>query len=500
MIKKIYIHAAIAMSFLLAVSAQAKVTPVQEYNPVLLDSASSPINLSCSAYGLSSSTKANADCIQKNLIDGTVCYDCHCKSNFKYSCNTTGVVPNGSACTADGPAKYASCSCANGYVDSSSVKTNLSSISYPSPVTGDDGTKCYKTSGFACASGYKRFSANPGVSGVTYTTQTPYSGSSLKCVSGYTASSKYRTSLPSSGYDCLTHNSVYLSSLKNPIYLYYFTGCSNSGNCTTSINDCISYNTQKDSASGITCYKVTGCQNGLQGSYLCGSSTSYSVNSAYFASTKIAKGSASCVKVTGCTSPYSKAYFGVAQSSLDSYKTSGSTSYDVQQLTMNDGQIVCRTPSGCNTSGGYYPNLPDCIKATTNNSSGTTCYKPTGCKTGLYNGYICNTATSVNSSYFRYSSSSLGSISCTKVTGCASPYTEACKGNCKAASSYTTSGSKTYEVHAYPNSSAPQIVCRKEIEPEPEPEPEQCPTGQYDYSCGTDCWGGKLYWWIDYMQ
>ena len=494
MIKNLYLYFILVVSLLLALSVQARVTPVQEYTPSFFDFSNASGKKTCATYGLLSSTLANADCIQKNLIDGTVCYDCHCKSNFKYRCNSGGVVPNGSACIADGYAKYASCSCANGYVDSSSVKTNLSSISYPSPVTGDDGTKCYKTSGFACASGYKRFSANPGVSGVTYTTQTPYSGSSLKCVSGYTASSKYRTSLPSSGYDCLKSSSVYLSSLKNPIYIYYFTGCSNNGNCASSVSDCVTYSTQRDSSSGITCYKITGCKNGLQGSYLCGDSDSYSVSDEYFVSTTISQGSANCLQVTGCTSPYSKAYFGVAQSSLDSYKTSGSISYDVQQLTMNDGQIVCRTPSGCNTSGGYYPNLPDCIKATTYNSSGTTCYKPTGCKTGLYNGYICNTATSVNSSYFRYSSSSLGSISCTKVTGCASPYTEACKGNCKAASSYTTSGSKTYEVHAYPNSSAPQIVCRKEIEQ------EQCPIGKYDYTCPKGCWNGLFSWWSIYKR
>lgn len=495
MIKKIYIYAVIAMSFLLAISAQAKVTPVQEYNPVLLDSGAAPGSMSCSTYGLLSSTMANADCQQRNLLDGTVCYECHCKSNFKYSCNTTGIVPNGSACTADGPAKYASCSCARGYVASASVTTGLSSISYPSPVTGDDGTKCYKASGFTCASGYKQYSSSSNGKCFTYTTQTPYSGSSLKCVSGYTLKSGCMTSLPSSGYDCLTNSSEYLSLLKNPIYLYYFTGCSNSGNCTTSINDCISYNTQKDTASGITCYKVTGCKNGLQGSYLCGASSSYSVNSAYFASSSVSQGSASCVKVTGCTTPYTKAYLGVAQSSINSYRTSGSTSYDVQQLTMNDGQVVCRTPSGCNSAAGYYASVPSCMASTSSTSNGVTCYKVTGCKTGVQGGAVCGTSTP-SGRYFIYSNDTLSGTSCTKVTGCASPYTQACKGKCSTTSSYTKSGSKTYEAHGYPNDTLPAIVCRKEIETVP----EGCPTGQYDYTCGSGCWGGRLYWWIDFKR
>ena len=336
---------ALAVSLSFALPAMAKVTPVHEYNPSWMET-SVDESVPCSAKGYFTEIQSNAVCTKKVQGDGTVCYDCQCASKYKYSCSSAGVVPSGDSCTVGGKTKYTACACAAGYVEGSSVTTNLESISYPTPVK-DGGIECYKTSGFSCASGYKQFTSNPPVEGVTYKTQTPYTGSSLKCVSGYTKTDEYMTSIPS-GYDCMTSDSVYLSSLKNPIYLYYFTGCSDGGNCTNTPISCSTYSAQK--GNGITCYKITGCMEGFvqesSSSYLCGDTKKYSASSAYYTSSTYSKGDVSCLKVTGCASSYEKAYIGSKVDS-SSYASSGSSSYEIQELVFGTGQLICRMAVGC---------------------------------------------------------------------------------------------------------------------------------------------------------
>ncbi len=350
--KTIQIFGVLLAFILLGLPAQSKVTPVHEYNTSNINS-STEETINCDVMGYFSQAQENAVCTKKTIAGGTTCYDCHCGSEYKYLCNTTGMTPSGNKCSADGTAKYSSCACASGYISSSSVTTGLASISYPTPVE-EKGIKCYKTSAFACASGYKSFTSNPSEGGITYTTQSPYSGSTLKCVSGYTKTDKYMTSVPS-GYDCMTRSSVYLSLLKSPIYLYYFTGCSDSGNCTSTLQDCLTSSSQK--SNGITCYKITGCQSGVvkgsSSTYMCLNSKSSSANSKYYTYTTISRGDVSCLKITGCTSPYEKAYIGTTVDK-SKYALGDVYSYEVQELISGSGQIICRTPNGCNAQKGYY--------------------------------------------------------------------------------------------------------------------------------------------------
>ena len=345
---------------ILAVSpARAKVTPIHEYE--LKQLTEGKIEYSCSNYNYFTSTQPNAVCSQvAPLPDGTVCYDCHCDtSKYKYSCTgVTGITGGSDYCDADGDRKYSSCACAEGYIAETAVNKNLASIEYPELYTGDDNkTKCYNKTAFTCKTNYKKFTSDPASPYVVYTTQTPFSGSSLECVSGYSnTGNRYYESRPENT-DCLEMGSISLDLLPTPKNLYYFNGnCSSSTECTTTTKDCVLYNPQtkttKDGGS-VTCNKISGCQSGIVGSYICGSRAA---NSTYFSNEKITDGSATCYKVTGCNTgnDYKEAYRGTSPAS--DYTTSSSTpfTYTVRRYITGSTQLICRMPSGCRTDKGYY--------------------------------------------------------------------------------------------------------------------------------------------------
>ena len=232
---------------------------------------------------------------------------------------------------------------------------NLTSISYPQPSTGDDGTKCYKKSAFACKGGYNKFTSHPDSPYVTYTTQSPFSDKSLQCVTGYSKTgNRYYESRPSNT-DCLEMSSINLSLLPTPKNLYYFTGsCSSSTGCTTTKKDCVSYNSQKGTTKtggSVTCNKISGCQSGLVGSYICGTTAA---SSSYFTSEKVTDGTTTCYKVSGCKtgSGYEQAYIGTSPAADYTTKSGSNYTYTVQKYTAGSASLVCRTPSGCRT--GYY--------------------------------------------------------------------------------------------------------------------------------------------------
>ena len=336
-------------------SAQAKVTPINEYNMTIIDDGQQAFNQSCASYGWFDSIQASATCTQQTLMNGTKCYDCHCDSKYKYTCSGTGITSSGEACSIGGTAKYTACACAEGYIKEAEFTPNLTSISYPQPSTGDDGTKCYKKSAFACKGGYNKFTSHPDSPYVTYTTQSPFSDKSLQCITGYSnTGGRYHINRPSNT-DCLEMSSINLSLLPTPINLYYFTGsCSSSTGCTTTKKDCVSYNSQKGTTKtggSVTCNKISGCQSGLVGSYICGTTAA---SSSYFTSEKVTDGTTTCYKVSGCKtgSGYEQAYIGTSPAADYTTKSGSNYTYTVQKYTAGSVSLVCRTPSGCRT--GYY--------------------------------------------------------------------------------------------------------------------------------------------------
>ena len=336
-------------------SAQAKVTPINEYNMTITDDGKQALNQSCASYGWFDSIQTNAICTLQTLMDGTKCYDCHCDSKYKYTCSGTNITGSGGACSIGGTAKYPACACAEGYIKEAEFTPNLTSISYPQPSTGDDGTKCYKKSAFACKGGYNKFTSHPDSPYVTYTTQSPFSDKSLQCITGYSnTGGRYHINRPSNT-DCLEMSSINLSLLPTPINLYYFTGsCSSSTRCTTTKKDCVLYNPQtKTTKTGgsVTCNKISGCQSGLVGSYICGTTAA---SSSYFTSEKVTDGTTTCYKVSGCKtgSGYEQAYIGTSPAADYTTKSGSNYTYTVQKYTAGSASLVCRTPSGCRT--GYY--------------------------------------------------------------------------------------------------------------------------------------------------
>ena len=336
-------------------SAQAKVTPINEYNMTINDDGKQALNQSCASYWWFDSIQTNSICTLQTLMDCTKCYDCHCDSKYKYTCSGTNITGSGGACSIGGTAKYTACACAEGYIKEAEFTPNLTSISYPQPSTGDDGTKCYKKSAFACKGGYNKFTSHPDSPYVTYTTQSPFSDKSLQCVTGYSKTgNRYYESRPSNT-DCLEMSSINLSLLPTPKNLYYFTGsCSSSTGCTTTKKDCVSYNSQKGTTKtggSVTCNKISGCQSGLVGSYICGTTAA---SSSYFTSEKVTDGTTTCYKVSGCKtgSGYEQAYIGTSPAADYTTKSGSNYTYTVQKYTAGSASLVCRTPSGCRT--GYY--------------------------------------------------------------------------------------------------------------------------------------------------
>ena len=355
MLKTRYILEAVMLSCLMTISVQAKVTPINEYNMIITDDKQQVFEQTCTAYGWSNSVLNNAICTQRTLMNGTKCYDCHCDSKYKYTCSGTGITGSGGACSIGGSDKYTACACAEGYIKEAEFTPNLTSISYPQPSTGDDGTKCYKKSAFACKGGYNKFTSHPASPYVTYTTQSPFSDKSLQCITGYSnTGGRYHINRPSNT-DCLEMSSINLSLLPTPINLYYFTGsCSSSTICTTTKKDCVLYNPQtKTTKTGgsVTCNKISGCQSGLVGSYICGTTAA---SSSYFTSEKVTDGTTTCYKVSGCKtgSGYEQAYIGTSPAADYTTKSGSNYTYTVQKYTAGSVSLVCRTPSGCRT--GYY--------------------------------------------------------------------------------------------------------------------------------------------------
>ncbi len=345
------------LSCLMTISAQAKVTPINEYNMTITDDKQQAFNQSCSAYGWFDSIQANAICTQQTLMNGAKCYDCHCDSKYKYACASEGIIGSGEACSIGGTKKYTACTCAEGYIKEAEVTKNLTSISYPQPSTGDDKTTCYKKSAFACNAGYNKFTSHPASPYVTYTTESPFSDKSLQCVTDYsnTGGRYFKAENRPANTDCLETSSISLDLLPSSIDLYYFNGnCSSSTGCTTTKKDCVLYNDQTGTTNkggSVTCNKISGCQSGLVGSYICGMTEA---DSNYFTSEKVTDGDAICYKVSGCKtgSGYEQAYIGTSPASDYTTKSGSNYTYTVKTHTSGSASLVCRTPSGCST--GYY--------------------------------------------------------------------------------------------------------------------------------------------------
>ena len=107
-------------------SAQAKVTPINEYNMTITDDGKQAFNQTCSAYGWYDSIQPNAICTkQQTLMDGTQCYACHCDSKYKYACTSEGIIGSSEACSADGTPKYTACACAEGYISTASLRMSV---------------------------------------------------------------------------------------------------------------------------------------------------------------------------------------------------------------------------------------------------------------------------------------------------------------------------------------------------------------------------------------
>ena len=83
-------------------SAQAKVTPINEYNMTITDDGKQAFNQTCDAYGWFNGIQANAICTQQTLMNGAKCYDCHCDSKYKYACTSEGITGSGEACSIGG--------------------------------------------------------------------------------------------------------------------------------------------------------------------------------------------------------------------------------------------------------------------------------------------------------------------------------------------------------------------------------------------------------------
>ena len=157
----------VVLSLFAAMPAQAKVTPIHEYNQAVVDDGSSSITITCETYNYYDSPVTNAICTQQNMPDGTVCYSCRCDtSDFPYTesdCGTLGFVNTASSCELREGIYYSTCPCdtTNGWYDESEFVSNVAS---KFTITSSDigkieasGTKdaltCYRASGFSCKTG-----------------------------------------------------------------------------------------------------------------------------------------------------------------------------------------------------------------------------------------------------------------------------------------------------------------------------------------------------------
>ena len=343
-------------------SAQAKVTPINEYNMTITDDGKQALNQSCASYEWFDSIQTNAICTLQTLMDGTKCYDCHCDSKYKYACTSEGIIGSGEACSADGTPKYTACACANDYISTASVKNVGTYFNTPTVYEDkDSNVKCYKKDSFTCANGYPTYKSGTTEEttyGITYNTESPFAESSLACVVSYDLPTNCQTSAPGEDLSCLKRATPTLTLYgSGTSTVYCFTGdCSNEGACVgNDTYDCIDVGTQRHQASGITCRKVKGCLSGAQSndSYFC---TSSAPDSKYFKSTSSTAGSVTCYKVTGCntSSGYDLADIGASNSTTYTTDDNTNYTYTVQKLEENSQQMVCRMPSGCRTDKEYY--------------------------------------------------------------------------------------------------------------------------------------------------
>ncbi len=343
-------------------SAQAKVTPINEYNMTITDDGKQAFNQTCKAYGWFDSIQANAICTkQQTLMDGTQCYACHCDSKYEYTCASEGITGSGEACSIGGTPKYTACTCAKDYISTASVKNVGTYFNTPEVYEDEDSkVKCYKKDSFTCADGYHVYKSTTEETtyGITYKTESPFTESSLACVVSYDLPSECQTSAPGEDLSCLTRATPTLSLIgEGKSTVYCFTGdCSGEGDCIgNDIPVCADVSTQRHSASGYTCRKVNGCLSGAQSnnSYFCSSSEP---DSTYFVSTGVSAGTHTCYQVTGCNTSNGYKLANMGASNSTTYKTDDSTNYTytVQKHEDNSQQIVCRMPSGCRTDKKYY--------------------------------------------------------------------------------------------------------------------------------------------------
>ena len=393
----------VVLSLFAAMPAQAKVTPIHEYNQAVVDDGSSSITISCENYNYYDSPVTNAICTQQNMPDGTVCYSCRCDtSDFPYTesdCGTTGFVPGTTSCALREGTRYSTCPCdtANGWYDESEFVSNVAT---KFTITSDDtgkieasGTKdaltCYRASGFSCKTGTSipwsdierstnnstatTYSDGPEfVYHIEYPFRKGPDNRTVVCAVGFKSIPDSMVSSIPSGetYKCLDFGGSKTATYTGDTY-YYVDGCSDSAPCTTTQNTCIVTNSSSfpkwDTATLTTSYtgwncrfEQEGCLLGLSTddkgvSVLC---TDTEPNSTYFTYTSIPhkNGTETCYAVSGCNTSkgYDKAHFGSIVTT-DFTKDDGTNyTYDANSVISNSYQMTCRVPNGCRTDKGYY--------------------------------------------------------------------------------------------------------------------------------------------------
>ena len=419
----------VVLSLFAAMPAQAKVTPIHEYNQAVVDDGSSSITISCENYNYYDSPVTNAICTQQNMPDGTVCYSCRCDtSDFPYTesdCGTTGFVPGTTSCALREGTRYSTCLCdtANGWYDESEF---VSDVDTKFTITSDDtgkieasGTKdaltCYRASGFSCKTGTSipwsdiqrttnnsTATTNSDGPEFVYHIEYPFregpDNRTVVCAVGLKSIPDSMVSSIPSGetYKCLDFGGSKQATYTGDTY-YYVDGCSDSAPCTTSQNTCIVTNSSSfpewDTATLTTSYtgwncrfEQEGCQLGVSTdnngeSVFC---TDTEPNSTYFTYTSIPhkNGTETCYAVSSCNTAndYELAYLGVISATDFTKDDATNYTYDVDSVVVS---ITNDTPVDDGDSNAHKPLVGQSYQMT--------CRTPSGCRTdkGYYN-FACD--------------------------------------------------------------------------------------------------------------
>ena len=419
----------VVLSLFAAMPAQAKVTPIHEYNQAVVDDGSSSMTITCETYNYYDSPVTNAVCTQQNMPDGTVCYSCRCDtSDFPYTesdCGTLGFVNTASSCELREGTYYSTCPCdtTNGWYDESEFVSNVAT---KFTITSSDigkieasGTKdaltCYRASGFSCKTGTSipwsdierstnnstatTYSDGPEfVYHIEYPFRKGPDNRTVVCAVGFKSIPDSMVSSIPSGetYKCLDFGGSKQATYTGDTY-YYVDGCSDSAPCTTSQNTCIVTNSSSfpkwDTATLTTSYtgwncrfEQEGCQLGVSTddngvSVFC---TDTEPNSTYFTYTSIPhkNGTETCYAVSSCNTAngYEQAYLGTVSTTDFTKDDATNYTYDVDSIVVS---ITNATPVDDGDSNTSTPIVGQSYQMT--------CRVPNGCRTdkGYYN-FACD--------------------------------------------------------------------------------------------------------------